>query len=139
LTIPDLDLIIEGMRETVLYYAPEDKAYASVMRGVLAQMGIRVKNLTPERCVQRIGFLAGMEGCEKREVAAGYEKYAPVMGQELLIFCGLTEERLDEVLESLKNAGVPKIDLKAVVTPTNAEWTVYQLYEQLLSEHGRMK
>lgn len=127
------------MRETVLYFTPENKAHTPVMRGVLAQMDIRVKNLTPERCVQKIGYLAGMEGFAKREVSGGYEKYAPYMGQELLIFCNMTGERLEEVLEALKKAGVPGIALKAVVTPTNAEWTVYQLYEQLLREHGELR
>lgn len=126
------------MNELVLYYTPENRAHTPLLRGVLSQMGIRVKNLTSERCVQKIGYLAGMEGFAKRDVSPGYEKYAPVMGEELLVFCGLTDERLEELLANLKKAGVPKISLKAIVTETNAEWTVYQLYEQLREEHAQM-
>lgn len=127
------------MKELVLYYTPEDRPHAPLVRGVLSQMHIRIKNLTLERCVQKIGYLAGMEGFEKREVSPGYEKYAPAMEQELLVFCGLTEERLEELLANLKKAGVPPIPLKAIVTDTNAEWTAYQLYGQLQEEHMQMQ
>ncbi len=34
--------------------------------------------------------------------------------------------------------GVAKINLKAVVTETNARWTVYQLYGQLREEYAGM-
>ena len=44
-----------------------------------------------------------------------------------------------ELLDKLKKEGVPKINLKAVVTETNAGWTVYQLYEQLREEHAQMQ
>ncbi|MDO5417179.1 MAG: DUF3783 domain-containing protein, partial [Lachnospiraceae bacterium] len=46
--------------------------------------------------------------------------------------------RLDFLLYSLRKAGVPKIDLKAVITPQNADWTFYQLYKELMEEHERM-
>ena len=124
------------MKELVLYYAPEGTAHVGQLKGILSQMGIKIKNLTPERCVQKIGYLAGAEGFEKRSVNAGYEKYAPAMDKELLLFCGFTEERLDELLNRMEKAGVPKIGLKAIMTETNAHWTVYQLYRQLLEEQA---
>ena len=127
------------MKEMILYYTPGNMSHTPLLRGVCAQMNIRIKNLTPERCVQKIGYLAGVEGFEKREVSAGYEKYAPVMEEELLIFCGFSDERLDELLENLKKAGVPKIPLKAVLTEINAGWTIYQLYGQLREEHAQMR
>lgn len=127
------------MKEMILYYTPGNMSHTPLLRGVCAQMNIRIKNLTPERCVQKIGYLAGVEGFEKREVSAGYEKYAPVMEEELLVFCGFSDEGLDELLENLKKAGVPKIPLKAVLTETNAGWTIYQLYGQLREEHAQMR
>lgn len=39
------------------------------------------------------------------------------------------------LLAGLRKAGVPKIELKAVITPQNAEWTFYQLYQELEKEH----
>lgn len=126
-------------KELVLFYTPENKEHTPLLRGVLSQMHIKIKNLTAERCVQKIGYLAGLEGFEKREVSPGYERYAPAMEEELLVFCGLTDERLEELLANLKKAGVPQIPLKAVVTDTNAEWTVYRLYDQLREEHAQLR
>lgn len=126
---------MKDMKELVLYYAPEGTAHVGRLKGVLSQMGIKIKNMTPERCVQKIGYLAGVEGFEKRTVRAGYEKYAPVMDKELLVLCRFTEERLDQLLNHMKTAGVPGIGLKAIMTDTNADWTVYQLYQQLCEEH----
>lgn len=127
-----------AVKEMILYYTPGDKPHAPILRGVAVQMGIKIKNLTPERCIQRIGYLVRMEGIEKREVSANFQKYAPAMDEEMLVLAGFTEERLDELLANLKKAGVPKINLKAIVTETNAQWTVYQLYEQLREEHAQM-
>jgi len=128
---------MKDMEELVLYYAPESTAHVGQLKGFLSQMGIRIKNLTPERCVQKIGYLAGEQGFKKRTVNAGYEKYAPAMDKELLVFCRFTEERLDQLLDHMKTAGIPKIGLKAILTDTNADWTVYQLYRQLCEEHAQ--
>lgn len=151
------------MSETVLYYAPENTAHVSLLKGVLAQMGIKIKNLTPVRCEKKIGFLAGMEGfiddhptqenslnnSEKlhknvsvTEISAipfgGQQASQELIKDELLILCGFTDERLDELLAKLKKAGVPRTGLKAVVTETNAQWTVYELYGHLLEERRYM-
>ena len=136
------------MEETVLYYAPEQTAHASSLKGVLAQMGVRILNLTPGRCGKKIGFLVGMEGFEDMPEADGLPETAVTvqqaamrtesMTEELLVLNGFSEERLEELLERLKNAGVPKIGLKAIVTETNAHWTVYELYRQLQTEHWMM-
>ncbi len=126
------------MRETVLYFAPDGTSHTPLLKGVLAQMNIKVKNLTPERCAQRIGWLAGVEGVEKRELSESFQRYVPVLDEELMVMAGFTDGRLDELLENLKKAGAPKIRLKAIVTETNARWTVYQLYNQLKAESARI-
>lgn len=128
-----LELLKSG-KELVLYYAPEGTDHVGLLKGILSQMGIKIKNLTSQRCVQKIGYLAGTEGFGKREVNEGFEKYAPAMDKELLLFCGFSEERLEELLDKMKKAGIPKIGLKAVITETNVHWTVYRLYKQLCEE-----
>ena len=132
------------MREIVLYYSPRQMSHTPLLKGILAQMGVRIKNLTPDRCGKKIGFLADLEGYEdlsetdKVQEISGMEKRAVSqevpMTEELMILGGFTDERLDELLDRLKNTGVPKIRLKAIVTETNAKWTVYELYRQLLNE-----
>ena len=134
------------MKEMVLYYSPREMAHTSLLKGVFSQMGVRIKNLTPERCGKKIGVLVGMEGYKDlseagktQETSAAdqqaAEQIAP-MAEELMILSGFTDERLNELLGKLRNAGVPKIRLKAIVTETNADWTVYELYRQLEDEAG---
>lgn len=131
------------MKEIVLYYAPENSAHVGLIKGVLVQMGIKIKNLTPGRWSRRIGSLAGMEGFEddpaKEHNAEAALDLPMKIKEELLVMCGLSDEKLDELLARLKKAGVPRTVLKAVVTETNARWTVYELYSHLLEERRQME
>ena len=135
------------MGEIVLYHAPRQMAHTPLLKGVLVQMGARIRNLTQDRCGKKIGYLVGMEGYEDSPKMAETEDFQEVdrigkqaaaqfgsMTEELLVLSGFTDERLDELLGRLKRAGVPKIKLKAIVTKTNADWTVYELYRQLQIE-----
>ena len=134
------------MNETVLYYVPENTAHVGLLKGVLVQMGIKIKNLTPARCEKKIGFLTGMKGFADnpaQEISAisfgGQQASRVSIKDELLVLYGFTDERLDELLAKLKKAGVPRTSLKAVVTETNAQWTVYELYSHLLEERRQIE
>ena len=50
-----------------------------------------------------------------------------------LVLCGLRDKRLDMVLFELRRADIP-IDYKAVLTPSNQEWTVPELMKELQRE-----
>lgn len=126
------------MREIVLYYAPENTAHAALLKGVLAQMGIAIRNLTPGRCQKKIGFLVGMDGFEETQAEVQQASFVD-MKEELLVLCGFTDERLDQLLKRLRNAGVPRSVLKALVTETNAQWTVYELYRHLIEERRQIE
>lgn len=63
----------------------------------------------------------------------------PVISEEMLVMHGFTSRRIDELLAGFRKAGVPKVELKAIVTETNAGWTFYHLYEEIKEEHERMK
>ncbi len=53
---------------------------------------------------------------------------------ELLLFYGLDDKSLDRFLDAYNASGLEKILRKAVVTPTNLGWTLYELSEQLGKE-----
>ncbi len=85
-------------------------------------------------------------GCRLQELAAG--KYAqnppdaasaPVAQTppSLLILCGLRDKRLDKVLFELRRADIP-VDYKAILTPSNKEWTVPELMKELQRERQAM-
>lgn len=55
----------------------------------------------------------------------------------LLILCGLRDKRLDKVLFELRRADIP-VDYKAILTPSNQEWTVPELMKELQRERQAM-
>lgn len=55
----------------------------------------------------------------------------------LLVLCGLRDKRLDKVLFELRRADIP-VDYKAILTPSNQEWTVPELMKELQRERQAM-
>lgn len=127
--------------ETVLYYHPDGGEKNSSLTRVLFRMKIRMRRVKPEESGQIIGVLAGLPGF--REGNAGSDEAAPAadlpggaVPEEMLIFSGLTDSRLTELLTQLRKAGVRSSLLKAVVTPTSCHWTLRQLYQELAGERA---
>ena len=54
-----------------------------------------------------------------------------------LVLCGLRDKRLDKVLFELRRADIP-IEYKAILTPSNQEWTVPELMKELQRERQAM-
>jgi len=89
------------------------------------QLGCRVQVVPPERFGDKLEEL--LSGA-----APGPETADP-FAEELLVMAGLDERRLDALLNGLRRQRIP-IALKAVLTPTNAGWTVQALYAELCRE-----
>ena len=56
----------------------------------------------------------------------------------MLVMCGLDEQRFDTFLKALRASALPRIPLKAVLTPYNALWSAVQLHAELRREHESM-
>ena len=86
--------------------------------------------------------VARMDYNKTLAVLAGLDAdVAPVMpysggplGGRMIVFCGL-EDRLDELLPALRKTGAGPECLKAVLTPSNRNWSALKLYSELLREH----
>lgn len=126
------------MREMVLYYNPGNAPKAALMKSVLVRMGIRIKNVSKEQTGETIGNLLGIEkGADSLKEKPGErpnEKLDGSIEEQMLVLHQFTERRLDQLLLELRKAGVPKIELKAIVTEQNSRWTLYRLYEELKKE-----
>lgn len=127
------------MREAVLYYNPGNAPKPALMKSVLVRMGIRIKNVTEEQTGETIGNLLGIKteelpDKEEENVAVSQENTDGYIEEQMLVLYQFTERRLDQLLQQLRKAGVPKIELKAIVTEKNSRWTLYQLYEELKKE-----
>ena len=125
--------------EMALYYNPGNgipARQAALMKSVFVRMGVRIRNVGPEDVNQTVGYLAGLKGFERQEAETAGE--LPVIPEQVLVLKGFSGGRLDLLLSSLRRAGVPKIDLKAVLTEQNSGWTFYRLYEEIRAEHASM-
>ena len=86
--------------------------------------------------------VARMDYNKTLAVLAGLDAdVAPVMpysggplGGRMIVFCEL-EHRLDILLPELRKAGAGPECLKAVLTPSNRNWSALKLYSELLREH----
>ena len=75
--------------------------------------------------------VCGLAGYQPAEPPA--QPPAPVR-EEAILLGGLTKDRLDHLLAQLKESELT-IELKAVITPYNREWTLSKLFSELQEEH----
>lgn len=80
---------------------------------------------------EEIGALAGVMGMKIH----GKQYAGPEFPAEMMIFSGLDSDQLDEFLKSYRDARIEPIGLKAVLTPSNVQWTPLQLQQELRKEH----
>lgn len=122
------------MRETVLLFHVQDKKRARELQMICMSLKIRVRMVKKEEYLQSIGTLAGMKDAkETTDVYDGEE-----LSDEMMVFAGVTGNHLDQILFMMRKKGMRRIDYKAVLTDSNSEWTVSQLFEELQKEHAAM-
>lgn len=116
--------------ETVLLYNCSGPQW-SKLRQVFVMQKLRMKAVEP-----------GQYGLPLAQVLEGSEESAGVeeeFSDPMLVFCSLTGPQLDRLLGAMKRAKLPPIPLKAVLTPTNRDWTSQQLWQELRREHQAMQ
>ena len=122
-------------QEQVLFYQFRDEEKLALACKTLHKMGIATKILQPEHWREKVGYLLGAKGFQPAKVK---EEDDFVFPHEVMVLQNIRNKRLDEVLLALKEAGVPHIRFKAVVTPFNTLWTLRRLCETMQREHGAM-
>ncbi|MCQ2452727.1 MAG: DUF3783 domain-containing protein [Oscillospiraceae bacterium] len=122
------------MELVLLYTTNKDKAAA--IEKLCGRLGFQFRRLTPMDI-----------GCAVAAVVSGDYKFplgrkAPLPAAysqpELLVFSGLKDKSLDRFLQQYKKEELQPIALKAVVTPFNCNWTIYDLTQQLQREHDAL-
>lgn len=98
-------------------------------------MGIATKILPENAWREKIGYLLGVGGFKASSAKDDGEFSFP---HEVMILQNIRNKRLDEVLRALREAGVPPIKFKSVVTPFNTLWTLRRLCETMQKEHAFM-
>lgn len=102
------------------------------VRTLCALERLRLRPVAPAEYGQPIGALAGLLPPSEAEAPEAD------VTEEMLILCGLSEAALSRFLQAFRRQGVPPVALKAVLTPTNAAWTVPALFRELCRERAAM-
>lgn len=121
------------MRETVLLYNFDDVRLPKVKRALLP-LKICVKTVDKKDFSQPIGYLVGMKDIEPVEEQYNDNGFT----DEMLLMSGFTSAKIDALIKALHKNGVGRIDLKAVVTPTNKDWNSIELYKAVKADHEEM-
>lgn len=113
---------------TILMYECSGPEY-SKLRQIFAMLRLRMRPVTPDKYHLTLAELADGKG-EALEDASDVK---PVP-ERMLVFCGLNQVLLAQVLEVIRLAKLPPIPMKAVLTMNNLQWNTMQLYEELCRE-----
>ena len=116
--------------ETVLMYNCNGEQWAK-LRQTFLMLRVRIRSVE-----------ANQYGLTLEDLLGRSEEKAPVeeeFSDPMLVFCNLPHEKLDHLLTAMGRAGLPRIALKAMLTPTNRTWTSQQLWTELRREHEAMQ
>lgn len=111
---------------TILMYNCTGEKYFK-MKQIFAMLRLRMRTVTPDRYHLTLLELAENQG----ENAAEAPEAIP---ETMLVFCGVNSALCNQVLEVLRTANVPQVDLKAILTQENQTWDSLKLYEELKKE-----
>lgn len=122
------------MQATVLcYHLSEEKEKA--ITDALTLLGVKTRRVNAEELGQPVGYLAGVEGMAGAEFAG--EPPAAV-ATEVLVMCGFTQMQFNLFMALFQRKKLPPVGLKAMLTPTNQEWSFAKLVGELKAEHAMM-
>ena len=116
-------------RPVVLAYCVPE-ARLSKLRFLCMKLGLLLKPVQAEDFCQPVGALCGVkpraESEAEKELSVG----------EMLVFCHMDNGAVNRFLTVQKQLRVPPFPIKAILTPTNADWNAAQLYAELTQERS---
>ena len=115
---------------TVLIYNCTGPKFAKLGQ-IFAMLGLRMRRIQPAQYGQPLLELAqGVEGTAIE---------AEAFTENMLVFCGLHQAFLNQLLEVIRLAKLPEIHLKAILTEDNQNWDSVKLHDELLAEKEKME
>lgn len=116
------------MKKTVLLYNFDENELPALKRAIMPlRFGIKV--IVGEDVYLPVGYLAGItDNHDKRE-------YTGEIAGKLVVMGGFANSDIDKLILAMRKAGFGREILKAVITPTNAQWCGAELYREVNKEH----
>lgn len=121
------------MKELLAYNLNNSKG--AQIEQLCAALNIRLRNIKPEQYLEPVGAMAGIKGIE----LTGIPFTDVPFRDEMLIFVEFDDASLHGFLNSYRQAGIGKVELKAGLTPHNLLWNSIQLRNELKSEHDELE
>ncbi len=121
---------VKNSELVLLYGLQEDSEKGETVQKILKRLRMPCRILPDEMLGETLGYAAGLPG-----VSASASPYTGEgLGEEVLLMSGLSDSRLNELLAALREGRV-SIRLKAVITPNNRGWKLFDLFRELIEEH----
>lgn len=92
---------------------------------------IQVTKIKSSSYSQKLGYLAGISGFNRENITYT----GPDFPSEMMVFSGMDSDKVDTFLDKCKEASIPPVGLKAIITPHNIFWSAEDLYRELFKEH----
>ena len=102
------------------------------MKSVALLLGIRVRSVDESQYGEALGSLVGQPDLPRPEETE--EERQTEISEEMMVLCGFNHQTLDLFLNQLRSRGIPRVELKAVLTEHNRNWSSRQLFCQLCQE-----
>lgn len=109
------------------YHLGED--HRNQIRLLCMRLKIRARMVEESEYGQSLAALCGLEPLSPTPDAV-----IP-FDSEMLVLANFSTELINQFLYGFKQAGIPPVQLKAVLTETNMHWNAVTLYGQLKAEH----
>ena len=138
------------------------------LRQVCMILKVNCKAVEPKQFDDAVGFLAGIKDCpqtavnppenQEEKLAETLEEAAKKTGKdsavvkeevmqllmqaaqkEMVFLCGFDMHLLNRFLAAVKKSKLQKVELKAMLTPNNWQWSGRHLLKELAAEHVYMK
>ena len=117
-------------KKQVLLYGFGDQQEALCQ--ILERFHAEPRPVSEEEADETIGYLCGLPGFHRKN-----RKKEGTLSP-LLVFHNISREELDGILQAIRESGITVQSLKAMVTPTNENWTLRSLFGEIQQEHETM-
>lgn len=118
------------MQETVLLYNIDKSEAGKAIISILEKLNVKIIIVKSSDLMSPIGYILGEKGFER-----GTEALTTIPNDDMLVMAGFEDKQIDILLQIFKEANIPFIPLKAIVTQTNVNWTFMQLLNNVKNEY----
>ncbi|MBQ9278517.1 MAG: DUF3783 domain-containing protein [Lachnospiraceae bacterium] len=119
----------------ILLYTKDTEKKQAIMK-ITKSIDLKFGELKANQANDLISSIVGLPTFTTFGTMDETNKKAPALWSmpELVLFFGVPDAKLDAFLAEYKKTGLERIKLKAIVTPTNLNWSLYYLIEHLKEE-----